>query len=317
MKRGKVGACCPDGCGKGTKGNTGATGATGPGGPSGGATGGTGATGATGVTGTTGAIGATGETGVTGVAGATGSTGATGATGPVDIPGSGTELLFRLSPTTIGASSWQFLAPSSEVQAAINSTLTMLDQALVPRAIFDTDTNDVLYIGTDDAFTPAATWQTSFFAGQEACYLIAINGTQSYIGPFGPPGFADQGVNCSPNLLIVDQGPSIGPNLFGAGKGVLTMQTSTPPTLSSGISGGGIIIYEELGAAKVRGSGGTVTTFGPADPHCLTCGSDHGLEYETPIFDEYTWVCLRCLLEELKSKLGVDITKFSSYKKAA
>ena len=36
-------------------------------------------------------------------------------------------------------------------------------------------------------------------------------------------------------------------------------------------SGGGYM-YAEAGAGKWRGSSGTITTFGPVEPHCPDCG---------------------------------------------
>ena len=99
------------GTGTFTTGPTGPTGPTGATGPAG-ATGATGPIGATGIQGPIGPIGATGPQGPTGATGATGATGiqgptgATGPTGPTGATGLGlstSDLLFRLSPSTLPA----------------------------------------------------------------------------------------------------------------------------------------------------------------------------------------------------------------------
>ena len=64
---------------------------------------------------------------------------------------------------------------------------------------------------------------------------------------------------------------------------------------------GGFLMYAESGAAKVRGSSGTVTTFGPADPHCPACGADFGSEHYNPRYG-YVSVCLFCLAADLGDK---------------
>ena len=83
---------------------------------------------------------------------------------------------------------------------------------------------------------------------------------------------------------------------FGSGAGVLgianaTTNPSTNPT-------GGFVIYGDGGAGKGRGSGGTVSTFIPADPHCPVCGSDYAVEFDNPKFGYFT-MCLRCLADFL------------------
>jgi len=69
-------------------------------------------------------------------------------------------------------------------------------------------------------------------------------------------------------------------------------------------SGGGYM-YAEAGAGKWRGSSGTITTFGPADPHCPTCGRDFGHEWENVNSKEKLRLCMPCMLEKLDNA-GVD-----------
>lgn len=58
----------------------------------------------------------------------------------------------------------------------------------------------------------------------------------------------------------------------GGGTGVMAVANATANP-SSNPTGGGIL-YATGGAGTWRGSGGTVTTFGPAGPHCGKCGYD-------------------------------------------
>lgn len=63
-----------------------------------------------------------------------------------------------------------------------------------------------------------------------------------------------------------------GAGSFGGGLGVVfIVNANTNP--GSNPTGGGIL-YSNAGAGTWRGSGGTVTAFGPAGPHCERCGYD-------------------------------------------
>lgn len=101
---------------------------------------------------------------------------------------------------------------------------------------------------------------------------------------------------------------------FGGGVKVMglddsTTQPSTNPT-------GGGILYSDAGAGKWRGSGGTVTTFGPADPHCPSCGRDFALEWVNDTYAEELAVCVPCLVYAL-SGAGVDVGAFTIRKDLA
>lgn len=75
---------------------------------------------------------------------------------------------------------------------------------------------------------------------------------------------------------------------------VYVRNAATAPTASA--TNGGIL-YAQAGALKWRGSSGTVTTMGPADPHCPACGSDYVIEHENPKWG-YHAVCMKCLGEQ-------------------
>jgi hypothetical protein len=95
---------------------------------------------------------------------------------------------------------------------------------------------------------------------------------------------------------------------FGSGSKVLSIANAT--TAPTGNPTGGGILYAEAGAGKWRGSGGTITTFGPADPHCPTCGRDFATEHRNDDMGEHLAVCLPCLIDTLK-EAGIDTKKFA------
>jgi hypothetical protein len=85
------------------------------------------------------------------------------------------------------------------------------------------------------------------------------------------------------------------PNWQTMDRGLFIGDASTVPT---GNPTAGGFMYSEAGAGKWRGSGGTITTFGPAEPHCPTCGRDFMHEWENAETG-YLAVCMSCLAEEL------------------
>lgn len=87
-----------------------------------------------------------------------------------------------------------------------------------------------------------------------------------------------------------------GAGSWGGGEGTMFITNATTNP-SSNPTGGGIL-YADSGALKYRGSGGTTTTLGPAEPHCPTCGSDFVSEFDSDQYG-YLCVCLKCLADEL------------------
>jgi hypothetical protein len=83
---------------------------------------------------------------------------------------------------------------------------------------------------------------------------------------------------------------------FGGGVDVLGLTNARTPPAGTPLTGP--VIWGEAGAARVKGTGGTTTTFGPAEPHCPVCGCDYMTEHENPLWG-YLSICLRCLALEL------------------
>lgn len=78
----------------------------------------------------------------------------------------------------------------------------------------------------------------------------------------------------------------------GGGVEIMTIKNAgTTPT--SNPSGGGFL-YAQSGAGKWRGSSGTITTFGPAEPHCPKCGYDFIHMYENFIWKARLIKCEWC-----------------------
>ena len=95
-------------------------------------------------------------------------------------------------------------------------------------------------------------------------------------------------------------------SFFGAGsygsgsKVVFVPNAGTNP--STNPTGGGIL-YSDAGAGKWRGSGGTTTTFGPAEPHCPVCGTDYGHEWDSQRWGRLH-ICINCLVDWIALRNG-------------
>jgi hypothetical protein len=104
---------------------------------------------------------------------------------------------------------------------------------------------------------------------------------------------------------------------FGAGSyggGVLVHFIANASTNPSTNPTGGGILYSDAGAGKWRGSSGTVTTFGTAEPHCPACGRDFAHEWENSRTGEHLAICVPCMLEEMASA-GLNTSAFAFIRK--
>jgi hypothetical protein len=167
------------------------------------------------------------------------------------------------------------------------------------------------FLGTGTATFTATT--TIFVAGAASIGITPVSGTFQWNGVAGlirvlsnPLSIEATGVNsitmsvAGSGTLVVDGTRNIaffaGTGSFGGGIGVLSViNAGTVP--ASNPTGGGIL-YSEGGAGKWRGSSGTITTFGPAEPHCPTCGKDFMHEWENSKYG-YLAVCMVCLTDEI------------------
>lgn len=115
-------------------------------------------------------------------------------------------------------------------------------------------------------------------AGSVQAFFSSISGTCQLVGP---------------NLCI--GGAFAGFNFNGASGVVQHFNQTALPTANPVGSG---YMYADAGAGKWRGSSGTITTFGPADPHCPVCGMDFVTEHESETYG-YLSVCLNCMAKHV------------------
>lgn len=141
--------------------------------------------------------------------------------------------------------------------------------------------------------------QRSDFGGAEQGSIIWSSGAVGFA-----PSIATGATAADSNLAITIRGNSnIGIrtiNQFGEGAGVIGIANAGTNPSTNPIAGG--VLYSDSGAGKWRGSGGTTTTFGPAEPHCPRCDMDYAVEYENDKYGHFA-VCMPCLLEEI-NRLG-------------
>jgi len=138
-------------------------------------------------------------------------------------------------------------------------------------------------------------------AAVEAGYVGSIAENSTYSGSTASAslvfGIADQGSQAIAMRVTSKRNLGFGTsNDFGGGVQVIGIQNATT-TPSSTPSGGGVL-YATSGALKWKGSSGTTTTLGTADPHCPECGADYMLEWNSDRFG-YFAMCVRCLSDEL------------------
>lgn len=94
---------------------------------------------------------------------------------------------------------------------------------------------------------------------------------------------------------------------YGASSvGVIAIANRT--TAPTGNPTAGYVLYAESGALKGRGTSGTVTTIGNADPHCPRCKKDYALEWDNATWGHFA-ICIPCLVKELE-KAGVSLSKY-------
>ena len=88
--------------------------------------------------------------------------------------------------------------------------------------------------------------------------------------------------------------------------GVFLAEANVVPT---GNPTAGIYIYVEGGAGKARGTGGTITTWAPAEPHCEVCGTDYGHEWENTRWGRLQF-CVNCLADDVAKRNGGELPKW-------
>jgi hypothetical protein len=140
-------------------------------------------------------------------------------------------------------------------------------------------------------------------ASNDAIQIWKYNGSSGLINTlgafdlvFGTNGTAGQfTIKNGGNLGFWDNG-TVG---YGGGALVVSVRNTVTAPTSNPVGGG--LFYADGGAGKWRGSGGTVTTFGPAEPHCPTCGTDYMHEWDNKEYGHFA-ICMNCLAKELGNR---------------
>lgn len=104
------------------------------------------------------------------------------------------------------------------------------------------------------------------------------------------------GIGATSRFFINTNGLSLGTAGASFGGGVVVNFLANATTNPTSNPTGGGILYADGGAGKWRGSGGTTTTFGPAEPHCPECDRDFAWEWESPRYGALA-ICAWCFTE--------------------
>jgi hypothetical protein len=261
-------------------------------------------------------VGATGATGPAG-SGATGATGAgaTGATGPaaggaalVFSPGVAIPQISQTSVVTTPGVDLELQSQASTAGAGTPGNILLKIPSSTGgnpggfvKGIFGTASTPILALGPYNASNGSnifALYAGGTSAGAPGAANYAFYSDES--GPTRIQGFnefdvviggAIDFVFTAAGLQLFAAAPA-----FGGGTGVLGIANATVVPTTNPV--GGYIVYSQAGALKGRGSSGTITTIGPADPHCPECGKDFMHEWENPSYG-YLAVCMSCLADEL------------------
>lgn len=160
-----------------------------------------------------------------------------------------------------------------------------------PIMAFDGSAN--MYLGS--TFTGALPFPTGIYSAANSIFQWAVN----------VAGVATVVARLSISGLGIGPAPSFGASTNG---GLAMQNAGAVPT---GNPTGGGVLYASAGAGIWRGSGGTVTTFGPAEPHCNACGRDFIHEWRNDRYDEHLSVCMPCHLEALEAT-NRNLTKIAA-----
>ncbi len=191
---------------------------------------------------------------------------------------------FGATPATTGNTRFANATVGARFRNAANSA---------DMTVWETNSSNKLFLGSDATFTGNVVPELAL-AATTAIQAVFNGATAFYITTSGV-GVGYQNINVG-----IYGGASTFPAV-GGGVGVLAIgNAGTVP--SSNPTGGGVL-YAEGGAGKWRGSGGTITTFGPAEPHCPKCGTDVGVsQSENDLFGEELIHCHAC---EIRTGNGV------------
>ncbi len=130
--------------------------------------------------------------------------------------------------------------------------------------------------------------------------------TDSFYMGYGTGGYlyvgnhSAGGVNT--NILFAgSSGLGVGGTGFATGATGVSFFLANLSVIPSGNPTGGGIFYVTGGASKYKGSSGTTTGIGNAEPHCKRCSSDFGHGWENPRYGGEIIICKICEIEYLEN----------------
>lgn len=215
---------------------------------------------------------------------------ASGVANVIQLTGSG-GLLSLINGTSLQITGATPVSGTGKIRASKDFSLKYRNSSNASDVnLISCDGSDNINIGTSSGIAAinisANTLQ--FYAGSGASYFDA---PQVVMRGGGHATYTFVSDEATGSIQLFSSSVSV-----GSGVGVLAVANAgTPP--STNPTGGGIL-FADSGAGKWRGSSGTITTFGPAEPHCPVCGSDFTTEHESPVYG-YLAICLVCLADEL------------------
>lgn len=176
----------------------------------------------------------------------------------------------------------------------------------------------------DDETAASTTGKTLIVQSQNSTGTTSVGGVLDLRGGTGTTSAGAVQIRPgSTNIIIEAAEVAAGRNVVALGRKSAITTTQLPANTGDGIvyvadaataptadpvSGG--ILYSESGAGKWRGTSGTVTTFGPAEPHCPTCGRDFAHEWQNTTSGEHLAICVPCMLTEMENT-GLNTSKFA------
>lgn len=210
---------------------------------------------------------------------------------------------------TIGGNNGINLAGTTADYIQLNSTGT---------ATLEVAYNDIFYTGTPGSDVAAATLTISAQNAYTSAVTninggtLALNGGSSTSnGTTGVRGGVQLQISGAGNLVAVECAEvAVGRRVVSlaqmgsgvtstnvpasGGDGVIFIGNCQTAPVFAGKPASGYVLFASGGALKGIGTSGTITTMGPAEPHCPSCGSDYMIEHENPKYG-YHAICMKCL----------------------
>lgn len=230
--------------------------------------------------------------------------------GPTNVLAGATFISVGATPSTVGF----FRVPNGTGDTILGgkdnggTDVNVISRPATNSWLFGNQTNQAAVYLAGSTTNIQASSQVRVYAPSDLSNpAITVSGAgQVTMNPGGYQGFMVN-LNASANgALMRFAGGVTGLETTASGHIEIGNTNSAPANTPTG----GGYLYVNSGALKYRGSSGTLTTIGPAEPHCKKCGKDFMHEWQN---DQYGYMasCMPCLLDALET-LGIDVNAFST-----